>query len=563
MRRQQPYITILLLPLLLAALWGCAATDTATQLSATADQISFAEDDAVGGETAAESPEEEQPADEDTVPEPEITAAEELKQLETLGAWTSGNPYQLEEEVTYDFPVTMNRQVEFYLDFFQTTQRDIFTRWLERSTRYLPMMQAELRKAGLPEDLAYLAMIESGFSLTAFSTAKAVGPWQFMSYTARDYDLVINKYVDERRDPEKSTRAAVAFLSDLYAMFGDWHLAVAAYNAGGGKISKGIKNYNTNDFWELAQEQYLNGETKRYVPKLIAAIIIAKNPEKYGFSNINYAPPLAYETVEVPSWTPLRAVEVACEASLEELRNLNRHLPLLVTPPDLENYPLKVPVGQKELVAKNLPRVRETVATDFKTHVVEGKETLTKICNLYNVNKTTLLKANNLRKSKLAKGQRLRIPYQVTSYTLADTEMAQAVVQQPASRLVQHKVRSGETVASIAKRYNVSPQLVASWNSLKNIHKLKVGQQLTLHIADSQAPATIVTAKAKVSKEKKTAAAKPTYYEVRNGDTLWTIARRFDLTPDQLKQWNNLNDDVIRPGTRLQVTNPQRIGPLS
>ncbi|MBI4791560.1 MAG: LysM peptidoglycan-binding domain-containing protein [Deltaproteobacteria bacterium] len=562
MRRQQPYITILLLPLLLAALWGCAATDTATQLSATADEISFAEDDAVGGDTAAASPEEEQPADEDTVPEPEITAAEELKQLETLGAWTSGNPYQLEEEVTYDFPVTMNRQVEFYLDFFQTTQRDIFTRWLERSTRYLPMMQAELRKAGLPEDLAYLAMIESGFSLTAFSTAKAVGPWQFMSYTARDYDLVINKYVDERRDPEKSTRAAVAFLSDLYAMFGDWHLAVAAYNAGGGKISKGIKNYNTNDFWELAQEQYLNGETKRYVPKLIAAIIIAKNAEKYGFTNINYAPPLAYETVEVPSWTPLRAVEVACEASLEELRNLNRHLPLLVTPPDLENYPLKVPVGQKELVAKNLPRVRETVATDFKTHVVEGKETLTKICKLYNVNKTTLLKANNLRKSKLAKGQRLRIPYQVTSYTLADTEMAQAVVQQPASRLVQHKVRSGDTVASIAKRYNVSPQLVASWNSLKNIHKLKVGQQLTLHIADSQAPATIVTAKAKVSKEKKTAA-KPTYYEVRNGDTLWTIARRFDLTPDQLKQWNNLNDDVIRPGTRLQVTNPQRIGPLS
>jgi len=563
MRRQQPYITILLLPLLLAALWGCAATDTATQLSATADEVSFAEDDAAGDDTAAASPEEEGPAEEDTVPEPEITAAEELKQLETLGAWTSGNPYELEEEVSYDFPVVMNRQVEFYLNFFQTTQRDIFTRWLERSTRYLPMMQAELRKAELPEDLAYLAMIESGFSLTAFSTAKAVGPWQFMSYTARDYDLVINKYVDERRDPEKSTRAAVAFLSDLYAMFGDWHLAVAAYNAGGGKISKGIKNYNTNNFWELAQEQYLNGETKRYVPKLIAAIIIAKNPEKYGFTNINYAPPLAYETVEVPSWTPLRAVEVACEASIEDLRNLNRHLPLLVTPPDQENYLLKVPVGQKELVAKNLPRVRETVATDFKTHVVEGKETLTRICKLYNVNKTTLLKANNLRKSKLTKGQRLRIPYQVTSYTLADTELAQQpVAHQPVSRLVQHKVRSGETVASIAKRYKVSPHLVASWNSLKNINKLKVGQQLTLHIADAQAPATIVSAKAKVSKEKRIAA-KPTYYEVRNGDTLWTIARRFDLTPDQLKQWNNLNDDLIRPGTRLQVTNPQRTGSLS
>jgi membrane-bound lytic murein transglycosylase D len=600
MRRRPPYITILLLPLLLAALWGCAATDTATQLAATADEAALSGEDA--GEAA--EPEEEWPADEDTVPEPEITAAEELKQLETLGAWTSGNPYEIEEEASYDFPIVMNKQVEFYLDFFQTTQRDIFTRWLERSTRYLPMMKAELRQAGLPEDLAYLAMIESGFSLTAFSTAKAVGPWQFMNYTARDYGLVINKYVDERRDPEKSTKAAVAFLRDLYAMFGDWHLAVAAYNAGGGKISKGIRDYNTNDFWELAQEQYLNGETKRYVPKLIAAIILAKNPEKYGFTNINYAPPLAYEIVEVPAWTPLRAVEVACEANLEDLRNLNRHLPLLVTPPEQENYPLKVPVGQKELVAKNLPRVKETVTTDFKTHVVEGKETLTQICKMYGVNKTTLLKANNLRKSKLAKGQRLRIPYQVTSYALADTAIAQAAPPQPVSRQVQHKVRSGDTVASIAERYKVSPQLIASWNSLKNINKLKVGQTLTLHLDASAADAAPLTltatakiaapaknasqaktapdktaqqaktapdkttqakaaapaAKAEVRKEKR--AAKPTYYEVRNGDTLWTIARRFDLTPDQLRQWNKLDNDVLRPGTRLQVTNP-RLGSLS
>ncbi|MBI5558898.1 MAG: LysM peptidoglycan-binding domain-containing protein [Deltaproteobacteria bacterium] len=569
MRPKQHYIFLLLLPFLLLSLWGCAATDSTSNLyPARTASATAAETDEDAPDTASEFP-----ADEATVPEPELTAAEEIKELETLGSWEAGKPYTIEEEVSYDYPVTMNRQVEFYLDFFQNKYRDIFTRWLERSTRYLPMIKEELREAGLPEDLAYLPMIESGYSLTAFSTAKAVGPWQFMTPTAKDYSLEINSYVDERRDPEKSTKAAVAYLSDLYDMFGDWHLTVAAYNAGCGKISRGLKAYNKDDFWELAREEYLNGETKRYVPKLIAAIIIAKNPEKYGFTGINYQPPLAYETIEVPAWTSLRAVEVACNADLEELRNLNRSLPQLVTPPDQENYPLKVPVGKKELVAKNLPRVKETVTTDFKTHVVGEKETLTKICKLYDVNKTTLLKTNNLRKSSLSPGMRLRIPYQVSEYILTDKDIPAQARGNIDNRMVQHKVQPGETLSLIAKRYNVSIDLIVSWNKLSDIHHINVGQQLAIYDTDAKGAATVVTASrpetatTTAAKKEATKSAKapsqPTFYKVQDGDTLWKIARRFDLDPGQLKQWNKLRSNVILPGTLLKVADPDTIGPLS
>jgi len=212
--------------------------------------------------------------------ESEQCLTEELELLKQTGTWQPGAELQSfnspAKEISYDFPVVINKQVEAYLDIFQNRQNKTFRRWLVRSGKYLPMFQKELRDAGLPEDLAYLAMIESGFNQRAYSRAKAVGLWQFMKGTGKDYNLKINNYVDERRHAEKSTKAAIGFLSDLYAEFGDWHLAVAAYNAGGGKIRRGLKRYKADNFWSLAQHRYLHLETKRYVPKLIAAIIIAK-----------------------------------------------------------------------------------------------------------------------------------------------------------------------------------------------------------------------------------------------------------------------------------------------
>lgn len=558
--RQAPthnYLYLLILPFLLTFLWGCApTTDTSTLLS-TADTVSNV--DLTADDSEATEPEHVE--DEETPPEPEATAAEELQQLETLGEWESGSPYT-PDEVNYDFPVTMNKQVKFYLDFFQNKQRETFAHWLERSTRFLPLVQEELRAAGLPQDLAYLPLIESGYSLNATSSANAAGPWQFMLSTARDYGLQVDQYVDERRDPEKSTKAAVNFLSNLYDTFGDWQLAVAAYNAGGGTISRGIKCYNSGNFWELAQENYLPNETKRYVPKLIAAIIIAKNPEKFGFTDLNYDSPLAYETIVVPPKTSLRAVEVASKVSLDELKRLNRNLTQLITPPYVEKFELKVPVGQKTLIAENLPRVRETFTTNYKTHIVRGKENLTKICNLYNVNKLTLLKANNLRKSKLTKGQRLRIPYQIAHYALLDEKTVQH--ENPESRVVLHKVKRGETISLIANKYNVTPKLIADWNGIRKVNQIKVGQQLSIYVnrSDPNSTVTLLSARTKVKKQPSTNA-KPVGYAVQPRDTLWTIAQRFDITAEQLRQWNNLDSDIIHPGIRLQVSDPEITGRLS
>ncbi|MHB8149114.1 MAG: lytic transglycosylase domain-containing protein [Desulfobulbia bacterium] len=314
----------------------------------------------------------------------------------------------------------MNNQVEYYLDYFQNRHRKTFAKWLARSSRYLPMIKKELSLAGLPEDLAYLPMIESGFNPTVSSHASAVGTWQFMRATGKSYGLEVNKYVDERRDPVKSTKAAVAYLSNLYKQFDSWHLAVAAYNAGEGRIKRAMKQSDTEDFWEIAQSQYIHSETKLYVPQLIAAIMIAKDPEKYGFDDIDYDEPLEYDTVRVPRGTPIKAVALACNLPDEEILALNRHLSKAITPPSEADYPLRVPPGTKESVIENLPKVRVVTVTKFNTHVVKRGETLTTIRKKYKLSKTTLLKANNLEQERLSLGQHLRIPYQTTDYKLSD-----------------------------------------------------------------------------------------------------------------------------------------------
>lgn len=494
--------------------------------------------------------------EERTVPEPEQTVIEEVTELKALGDWEEGKLEHVaeEKEVQYDFPVTMNKHVEFYLDFFQTKQKKTFARWLERSGRYLPMIQKQLQEAGMPLDLAYLPMIESGFSLTAYSRARAAGPWQFIRSTGRNHGLTINSYIDERRNPEKATKAAIAYLSDLYEAFGSWHLAVAGYNAGEGKIRRAINRYKTDNFWELAKKRYLKLETKRYVPKLIAAIMIAKNPEKYGFSDIKYQEPLTYETVGVPRWTSLRAVAVACGVDFEELHDLNRELRQRITPPSYATYPLKVPVGKKALVAQNLPRVQPIVKTKYKQHVVKAGETITKICRRYNLNKTTLLKANNLRTAQLTLGQPLRIPYQTTTYKLLAESFTGKSGPAPITpkNLVLHKVQPGETVSEIATRYNVPLHMIAAWNDLKNLHRINAGQQLALYLQDGSTDSLKSSQNLQAQKSpSEQPESTSMYYKIRGGDTLWSIAKKFNLTPQKIRIWNKIEGDIIYPGRRL------------
>lgn len=510
------------------------------------------------------------------VSEPEIALEQELEALRSTGEWEPPHvppvkmifqPEPVKQEPLYDFPVVMNRQVEMYLELFQGKQRKYFGRWLARSGRYKDMMHAELEAAGLPKDLIYLAMIESGYNQRAYSKSKAVGLWQFMSGTGRDYGLSITRYVDERRDAEKSTKAAVAYLKDLYQEFDNWYLAVAAYNGGPGTMRKAVRKTKSEDFWKIAQKKYLRLETKRYVPKLIATIIIAKEPEKYGFRDIVYDYPLTFDTIEVGPGLNLAAAAILTGSNQTEIALLNQELRTSKTPLDQERYILKIPTGTKTLAQSNLPRLHSVAKTDYKTHIVKNNETLAQVCRRYNINTTTLLKVNNLTSSKLTTGARLRIPYRTIAYRILPEGMDARTAAK--DDLILHTVKKGETISKISRRYQVPAELIVAWNGLPSVHKISTGQQLALYMSSTDpSPSSGKTTVAHVNqestvivlsdskKQKETVAVKQdpyTWYLIRNGDSLWTISRKFNTSPDHIKRWNNLKSNLIHPGSKLKL----------
>jgi membrane-bound lytic murein transglycosylase D len=315
------------------------------------------------------------------------------------------------KEPIFDIPIVVNDQVEHCIVLFQTTIREKFVTWLSRSGKYIPFMRNLLKEQGLPEDLVFMAFIESGFDPHAYSRSKAVGPWQFIYRTGKRYGLKVNWWVDERRDPEKSTIAAAKYLKDLYEMFACWYLAAAGYNAGEYRIIRAMKRFRTEDFWTLTKHRYLKRETKNYVPLMIAAALVAKDPEKYGFTGIEYQEPLRYEKVKVPELTDLSHIAKACEISLEEIEDLNPELQRGVTPPHEPEYEIKIPFAKKDLCTRNFEALQPLEKFQFRTHIVRKGETLRGIARLYRVDLDPLLEINSLnKKSPLSKGMDLLIP---------------------------------------------------------------------------------------------------------------------------------------------------------
>ena len=318
---------------------------------------------------------------------------------------------QSKKETDFDIPIVVNDKVERFIRLFQTTIRHKFVTWLARSEKYIPFMRNLLKEYGLPEDLVYLALIESGFDPYAYSRSKASGPWQFIYQTGKRYGLKVNWWVDERRDPEKSTIAAAKYLKDLYEMFECWYLAAAGYNAGEYKIIKAIRRYRTEDYWKLTKHRYLKRETKNYVPLMIAAALVAKDPGKYGFTDVEYQEPLQYEKVNVPELTGLSLIAKACETSVEEIKDLNPELRRGVTPPNESEYEIKIPFGKKDPFQENFEALQPLEKFQFKTHLVRKGETLIKIANIYRVDLEPLLEINHLNKtSRISKGMTLFIP---------------------------------------------------------------------------------------------------------------------------------------------------------
>jgi len=446
------------------------------------------------------------------------------------------NTYTVYDDSRYDFPITINTRVEGWIDYFTGKGQAHMERYLGRSSKYIPVMKKILKKHGIPEDLVYLALIESGFNFKAHSRARAVGPWQFVRETGRRYGLRVDAWIDERRDPILSTEAAAKYLKDLYLMFESWYLAAAAYNAGEFKILRAIEALKNNNYWRICQSRFVKRETKDYVPKLIAAAIIAKNPAKYGFGYVQYQEPFEFETVQVDFPIHLKEVAKLINEPIEVLEELNPVLRRQIVPPDLGNFELRIPVGSKTLVERAIATVKtKLTATEIPhEHVVKKGETLNTIARKYGLARRYLANANNLSpKSKLEPGMKLIIPkYSRKLLSVRSTETHKGYSF--------HKVKPNETLWSIAVKYDVTIQDIFRWNNLRN-SKIYPGM-IIKYISKSR----------KVSRE--VDSKKLSIYIVKRGDTLWDIAQEYGVMIDDIRKWNNLgNASRITPGTKLKI----------
>jgi membrane-bound lytic murein transglycosylase D len=312
-------------------------------------------------------------------------------------------------KIQFSMSLVENDHVRYFCNYFSGRLKGWFERALARSGRYIPMMAATLQEAGLPEDLVYLSLIESGFSTAAISKAKAVGPWQFIRATGLRYGLRIDSWVDERRDPVKSTRAAAAYLKDLHEQFGEWFLAAAAYNAGERKVEKAIQKSQTNDFWLLSQQTTLKQETRNYVPKFIAAALIAGAPERFGFGDLDYEAPLEYEEVFTRRPLSLTTVAVLAGTTSAKIKELNPALLRNMTPPSETGFSLRVPAGAGETFTQAYAARFDSTGVKVITHTVKKGETLASIAKRYQQRASQITEVNELKTPQLRIGQQLLI----------------------------------------------------------------------------------------------------------------------------------------------------------
>ena len=396
-------------------------------------------------------------------------------------------------EPTFDIDVTSfstNHRVLEYLEFFQVDSRDRFEIWLARLGRYQGMIRERLRAKRLPEDLLYLCLIESGFSNTAVSRAKAVGMWQFMASTARLYGLTVDPWVDERRDPFRATEAAANYLADLRERLGSVYLAAAAYNAGVGRIERGIDrlpgepdSVDDRTFFQLSDRRYLRRETRDYVPKLIAASLIAKQPARYGFE-VEPFPPLAFDEVTVPDATGLDVVARLADTTVAALLELNPQYVRGVTPPG-RSVVVRVPRGRGTVVAERLDSLPVTERITFVDHYVSRGQTLSDIAKRYRVSVTMIESANpRIKAHALRVGQRLIIPMSgrvvPASAWSVPPESRYRRVSSTGVSAGNHRVQSGETASEIARRYRVSLTALLNYNGLTMGSVLRAGDVLKI-----------------------------------------------------------------------------------
>jgi membrane-bound lytic murein transglycosylase D len=468
-----------------------------------------------------------------------------------------------------EIPVITNADVEKEIRQFQTVEREFFISSYQRSAMYRPIILRELKKAGLPEELAWLPLVESGFKINALSSARALGLWQFIPSTGYKYGLNRDDWVDERMDIEKSTRAAIDYLKELHTMFGDWLTVLAAYNCGEGRVMRTIASQHINyldRFWDLYRK--LPYETARYVPRFLATIIVIKDPQKYG---IDLGTPkmdaLSYEIVEVNKSMRLQDIAQKLETPEETFNILNAELRHRITPD--RPYILKVPTAMAERlidVIDDVPEAEKPRASYLSKravirHKVRGGESLASIASKYNISVATLAAYNHLsKKHRPVAGQRLNVPIQTAQVAVPSSKSK----AKTADQIFQHKVQKGDTLASLARKYDTTVSELKKLNLLEN-DTLKIGQMLRFKQSTDEGKqrpkrGSSVKGEVKEKAEMKSASGKETEskkikkYIVKKGDSLNKIARENNMSLDKLLDLNSLaRKDSIQPGQAILI----------
>ncbi|MBZ5657074.1 MAG: LysM peptidoglycan-binding domain-containing protein [Acidobacteriia bacterium] len=446
-----------------------------------------------------------------------------------------------------DLPLMMTDQVAGFINYFSNRGRGVVERALTRSGRYEDMIRRTLREEGVPQDLIYLAQAESGFHPLAVSRAGARGMWQFMGSRAKGYGLQRSWWIDDRQDPEKATRAAAHHLKDLYNEFGDWYLAMAAYNSGPGTVMNAVKRTGYADFWELYRRNVLPKETRNYVPIIVAVTIMAKNPEQYGLETVVKEKPVPYDTVKIDYPIDLRLAAECVDAAASDLQDLNPSLLRLTTPKDKE-FELHLPAGTAEKFQSAVAAIPTDKRVWWRYHKVQAGDTLASISRTYRIPSKSIAEANNLEDGPLTPETKLVIPIAPGKET--DTGAY-------ARATTRYRVRKGDTVESVAENFGISPKRLRGWNHLKG-SSLAGRRVLYLHlpVAPGSPGAQVASSGSHKSRSRAGAAVASksgtVRHKVKAGETLTSIANSYKTTVSALMH-DNRNVATLRPGMILVI----------
>lgn len=418
----------------------------------------------------------------------------------------------------FELNVVQNEKVQYYIDFFTGRGKSFFQIWLDRSGKYIPIFEDIMESRRIPKEIAYLSMIESGFNLKARSHKHAVGPWQFIRSTGLRYDLKINSWVDERMHLEKSTHAAASYLTDLYDIFQSWELALASYNCGEKRVYREMRRHNSSDFWVISET--LPRETRNYIPKYFAALLIAKNPEKYGFKSPEFIREKDYDLVSVPPAKSLKEIARLSAIDHDHLYDYNPSLIGRATPPG-SYYQLKIPSSHAEIVKSKNKEIAalDVVKTPYSStsgvsyYSVRRGDNLGSIARRFGTSVSSIKNLNGLNGHTIYPGQKLR----VSGYA-----------KRSVGKSFNHTVKSGESLYVIARRYGTSVGSIKNANNL-NSSTIIAGQEIT------------IPGSSRVS------------YRIKNGDTLSEIAATYRVSVSDLKKWNNISSNRITAGKNLVI----------